>query len=252
MKILRLFLIASFLISLLAGIGAGTFLFHNKANPRQASPTSSSLPKFPGGQESIWLIAVDRLNVPTPRVEGIWLLAYIPNYPTITPLPLFPSDNPQQDTELAKMFRFSSGRKIAPEFWDFMKKHNHPVGDYIVFDEVAAVSIMNLYGGVRIQGKLFSGMEALAHIPKTWDDPQGSLRGQVAVMDSVCKSIFNGQSGQTIPGMDMVNKEIGKHILSNLNLEKKSVEWQKVISSGNHKVCDFTYLYEKIHLTSNP
>jgi hypothetical protein len=249
MKILRLFLIASFLISLLAGFGAGTYLFHRINNPTQTFSAGATIPVFPGGQENIWLIAVDRLNKTTPQIEGIWLFAYIPNYTTITPLPLFPSDNSQLDAELVKAFRLTTDRKIAPEFWDFLQKHDHPTIDYIVFDEVAAASIINTYGGVSIKGKHLSGLEALAQVPKTWDDPQGSLQGQIAIMDSVCKSIFNNP---TTPDMDKFHKEIDNHILSNLDLGKKSMEWQKMIVSGNHKVCDFSDLYEKIPLTSKP
>jgi hypothetical protein len=249
MRILRLFLIASFLISLLAGFGAGTYFFHRINNPTHTISTSTTVPTIPGKQESIWLIVVDRLYKTTPKIEGIWLLAYIPNYTTITPLPLFPSDNPQLDAELAKAFRLTTDRKIAPEFWTFLQKHNHPAKDYIVFDEVAAASIINIYGGVSIKGKQLSGLEALAQVPKTWDDPHGSLQGQIAIMDSVCKSIFNNP---TTHDMDKFQKEVGNHILSNLDLSKKLVEWQKMIVSGSHKVCNFSDLYEKIHLTSTP
>ena len=249
MKILKLFLTASFFISLLAGFSAGTLLFNRKNEVSQSISTESSNPTLPSDQKSIWLIAVDRLNTMKPKIEGIWLLTYIPNYTTVKPLPLFPSNNSKQDAEITKAFSLTSDHKIAQEFWDFLKKHGHPVHDYIVFDEEAAVSIINIYGGVRIQGSNLSGLEALQQIPKTWDDPQGSLRGQVIIMDSICKSIFNKR---IVPNMDMLQKEIGKHISSNLDFGEKSQEWQKLIMSGNHKACDFSDIYEKTHLTTNP
>jgi len=249
MKILRLFLLASFLISLLAGFGTGSYLFHRLNAPSQTLSPVKTIQTSPGRQESIWLIIVDRLNKTTPKILGIWLFTYIPNYTTITPLPLFPSDNSQQDAELVKAFRLTTDRKIAPEFWDFLQKHDHPSKDYVVFDEVTAASIINIYGGVSIKGKHLSGLEALAQVPKTWDDPQGSLQGQIVIMDSVCKSIFDNH---TTPDMAKFQKEVRNHIFSNLDLGKKLMEWQKMIVIGSHKVCDFSDVYEKTRLTSKP
>ena len=249
MKILRLFLIASFLISLLAGFGAGTYLFQRIHKPKRIISTDTTVTTIPGGQESLWLIIVDRLNNAAPKIEGIWLLTYIPNYTSITPLPLYPSENSQQNADLTRVFRFTTDRKIAPEFWDFLQKHNHPAKDYVVIDEVAAVSIINIYDGVTIRGKRLSGLEALAQVPKTWDDPQGSLQGQIDIMDSLCKSMFKNR---TIPDMEKFQFEVSNHISSNLDLGKKLKEWQKMMVSGNQKVCNFSDLYEQTRLTSKP
>jgi hypothetical protein len=249
MKIYRVSLTATFIISLLAGFSAGTYFFREKNTSRPTNASSPQPTNIPGAQESIWLIAVDRLNQTAPRLEGIWLLAYIPNYTSIKPFPLYPSDNFQHDTELASAFKLTAGRKIAPEFWDFLQKHNHPGRNYIVFDEVAAASIINVYGGVTIEGRQLSGLEAITQIPKIWDDPQGSLRGQVAIMDSVCKSVFEKRSAFVL---DDIEVDVGKHIVSNLDLGKKSKEWQSMILNGNKKVCDFSDFYKKIQLTSKP
>jgi hypothetical protein len=247
MKILRLFLVVAFLISLLAGFGAGTFLFQKRNNPAQTPALTS--PISPGGQESIWLIAVNRLNTATPKIEGIWLLTHIPNFTTVKPLPLIPSGNPQQDSELVKTFRITSDRQIGPEFWDFLQKKGHLTRDYVVFDEIAAVSIINNLGGINFQGDHVSGLEALSKIPKIWDDPQGSLLGQVTVMDYTCKSIFSSHS---LPDFDKLPIKVSNHIISNLDLDKKAVEWQKKIDSGSYKVCDFSDVYNDLKLTSKP
>jgi hypothetical protein len=249
MKILRLFLIASFSLSLLAGIMAGNFFFRRSNNSVQTSSTSTSTPDSPDVQHSIWLITVDRLNTTTPKVEGIWLLAYIPSYATMKLLPLLPSDNSQNDAELAKTFRFTKGRQLVPEFWNTIQKLGHSTRDYIIFDEVAVASIINSFGGVSIHGMHLSGLEAVTQIPKTWDDPQGSLQGQIVVMDNVCKNIFDNH---TLPDIDILQNEVGKHIVSNLDLGKRLVEWQNSINSGQHKVCDFTDLYKKIFLSEKP
>jgi len=249
MKILKLFLTASFFISLLAGFSAGEWFFNGKNEVTQRISPDKSYPIIPIDQENIWLIAVDRINISKPKIEGIWLLAYIPNYTTIKPLPLFPSNNSKQDAEITSAFSLTSDHKIAQQFWDFLKKHGHPAHDYILFDEEAAISIINIYGGVSIQGKNLTGLEALQKIPKTWNNPQESLRGQVIIMDSICKSIFNKR---TVPNMDLLHKDIGNHISSNLDLGEKSQEWQKMLKSGSNNVCDFTDIYEKTHLTTNP
>jgi hypothetical protein len=247
MKILRLFLTASFLISLLAGITAGTFLFHKENSSTRT--LSSNPPPSLNEQKGIWLIAVDRLNIVSPKIEGIWLLTYIPNYTSVKPLPFIPSGNKQQDAELTKAFKITAKHKIAPEFLDLLQKKGHVFRDYIVFDEVAAVSIINNYGGVSIQGERLSGLDALTQIPKIWDDPQESLLGQVIVMDHVCKSLFSGQS---LPDFDKLQNNISSHIISNLDLGKKTIEWQKNLDGGSKKICDFSDLYEKIKFTSRP
>jgi hypothetical protein len=249
MKILRVFLVTTFLISLLAGFTAGTFFFQYKIKSAQTSSVNTGVNHFPGKQENIWIIVVDRLNIATPKIVGIWLFAYIPNYTSIKPLPLYPSDNSQQDADLVNAFRVTSDRKVAPEFWNYLQNHNYPAQDYIVFDEIAVASIINIFGGVSVQGKHLSGLEALAQLPKTWDDPRGSLHGQITLMDSVCKSILNSH---TFPDMFKLQIDVRKHITSNLDMGKKSKEWQTMIASGNRKVCDFVDLYEKIQLTSKP
>jgi len=249
MKTLRLFLIASFIVSLLAGLWAGKLIFKAKQNIRQTPSHNKDISTKPGEQEGIWLIAVDRLNSSTPQLEGIWLFAYITNYMTVKPLPLFPSDNPERDAELAKVFQLTSDDKITPAFWDYLKKHGYPVRDYIIFDEIAAAGIINYYGGVNIQGNRLNGLEALTQTPKSREDPIGSLQNQIAIMDSLCKSVFNSQSA---PDLYKLQKEVNHHLLSNLDLSKKSKEWQKLIASGNHKVCDFPELYEKMQISSNP
>jgi hypothetical protein len=250
MKIFKFFLIATFIISLLAGFSAGSLFFskQNKA-PEEQTTDDNYDTSMPGDQESIWFIAVDRLTVSKPKIAGIWLLAYIPNYTSMKPLSLYPSNDTQKDAELARAFKMTSDRKIDQDFWDYLKKHNHPSQDYIVFDEEAAVSIINIFGGVTLQGKRLSGLEALQQIPKTWDDPQGSLRGQVFIMDSICKSIFDKR---VVPDMEILHKEIGKHISSNLDLSEKSREWQKLIANVNHNACDFSDMYQQTLLITHP
>jgi hypothetical protein len=249
MKTLRLFLIASFIVSLLAGLWAGKLIFKAKQNIRQTSSHTKGISTKPGEQEGIWLIVVDQLNSSTPQLEGIWLFVYITNYMTVKPLPLFPSDNPERDAELAKVFHLTSDDKITPAFWDYLKAHGYPVRDYIIFDEIAAAGIINYYGGVNIQGNHLNGLEALTQTPKSWEDPIRSLQNQIAIMDSLCKSVFNSQPA---PDLYKLQEEVNHHLLSNLDLSKKSKEWQKLIASGNHKVCDIPELYEKMQISSNP
>jgi hypothetical protein len=249
MRTLRIFLIATFLLSLLVGFIAGRFIFPGKSSVKQTLPADNNLPAKPGTQDGIWVIAVDRLNKTSPKIEGIWLFSYITNYTKIKPLPLYPSDNPERDAELAKTFRLTSDQKIAPAFWELVQKHGNPIRNYIIIDEIAAVGIINFFGGVTIQGKQLNGLEALNQTPKTWDDPKGSLRGQIAIMDSICKSIFNGQSSVDLLKLQ---KDVGHHLLSDLDLGKKTKEWQQLINDGNYRICDFPDLYESLQINTYP
>jgi hypothetical protein len=254
MNTFRIFLIASFLISLLAGFWAGTFIFQEntpKTLSQQPYTPSQSVSTTPGKQEGIWLIAVDRLSDTdtTPRIQNVWLITYITNYVKIKPLPVYPSDNPQHDLELIKTFKFTSNKQIAPAFWDFLAKHGQNVRDYIIFDEVAEAEVINFYGGVTIEGKYLNGLEALAQTPDSWNDPQASLKGQIAIMDSLCKNIFNTQPA---PDLYKLQKKVGNHLLSNLDLDEKSKELQKQIIKGNHIICEFPDLSQKPQFSSKP
>lgn len=250
MKISRQFLIVVFILSLLAGYTAGQFLFNHK-NKIQHDVVNKTvaIQNSSGDQESLWLITIDRLDEPDPHIIGIWLLSYIPNYTKIKPLPLYPSENAQADTELAKVFHFSSDKKIASEFWDYLQDHNYTIHNYIVIDKFIAATILDMYGGVTTHGTTLSGLEVLAQLSNTqlsWDE---SIQKQVAVIDCICKSIFNST---IIPEMDKLQIETGKHIISNLDLTVKLKEWQSLIVTGDKKVCDFTDLMAKIQITLKP
>ena len=252
MNTFRLFIIVSFIISLLAGFWAGTLVFQEQkrnAITHQPSPTSQNVSTTPGKQVGIWLITVDRLNDTSPQIIGVWLITYITNYVKIKPLPVYPSDNPQHDFELSKAFQLTSKKQIAPSFWVFLQKHSQNVQDYIIFDEVALAEIINSYGGVTIQGKHLNGLEALTQTLNTRNDPQASLKGQIAIMDSLCKEIF---SSQTTLDLYKLQKKVGHHLLSNLDIGEKSKEWQGQIFNGNHIVCEFPDLSQKPEFSSKP
>ena len=116
-------------------------------------------------------------------------------------------------------------------------------------DEIAAAGIMNFFGGVTIHGKHLNGFEALAQTPKIQEDPQSSLQAQKAILDSLCKSIFNRSSNIDLP---KIQSQVSSHLLSNLDLEEKAKEWQKMIMTGNRRICEFPSSNEKSHSGSYP
>jgi hypothetical protein len=249
MKTLRIFILGTFILSVLAGFYAGTYIFQKKKASIQTPYQYNNTSTIPGKQGSIWLIVVDGFNEQNPHLEGVWLIAYITNYIKIKPLPLFPSGDPTRDDELAKAFQFTPDKKIAATFWDYLQNHGQVIHDYIVFDEVAVVEIINTLGGVNIRGRLLNGIQAMLQTPETWVDPIGSYRGQVAIMDSLCKSILRGEP---LPDLYKLQNKIKNHLRSNLDLENKTKEWQKIIMDGNIKICDFNGLYEKPFISSKP
>lgn len=247
---IRIFLVSSFFMSVLAGFWSGTQVFRiEKHETKQASYPYLRPTKVPGDQDGIFIIVIDNLNGPKPKLEGVWLFTYITNYVAIKPLPLYPSENSLQDDELVKSFQLTSNYEIAKVFWDFLQNHGHPVRDYILVDEIALVALINLFGGITIQGKYMLGPEVLDSIPNSWDDPIGSMIGQIAVIDSMCKSVLHSN-----PTIDWHEFHVGikDHLVSNLDLEVKSQEWQKIIASGKYKVCDFPDHYEKLQVSVNP
>lgn len=249
MKILRLFLVASFTISLLAGLWAGTFIFQKRHISHQTNEPTQTVASTLGKQEGIWLIAVDQLNVSAPQIKGIWLLAYIPSYVKLKLLPLYPTNDPQHDSELVNTFRIVNNQQIAPEFWDYLQKHGQTVRNYIIFDAVSAAEIINYFGGVTIQGKHLNGFEVLVKSPDPRNDPQSSIKLQIDVMDSLCKSIF---STQPVPDFNKLQIKIKNHILSNLDLAEKLKEWRIQILNGDHKICDFSDLVDKPPISPKP
>lgn len=249
MKIIRLFLISTFIISLLAGIWAGSFIFRRKISFQHTTISTQNISSTPGKQEGIWLIAADRLNDNAPQIKGVWLMAYINGYAKLKPLPLFPSDNPKRDKELMNSFRITKDHRISPEFWDEIQKINQGVTNYIVFDEVAAVEIINYFGGVTIDGKHLNGIEIMVQSQNTKKDPQYLIRRQTVIMDSLCKTIFNSQPA---PDFKQLQRTIKNHILSNLDLNEQTLEWQTLFLDGGHKMCEFPDLYTQPPISSTP
>ncbi len=249
MKISRIFLIVIFLLSLLAGYSAGHFLFIKKNKSLQTPPQIINSSNSTGAQESLWLITIDQFGKSDPTIIGIWLLTYIPNYTKIKPLPFYPSENIQANAEIDKNFHLTSGQNISPEFWEYLQKHNFLVRNYIVIDKVVAANILDMYGGVTIQDKVLSGQDAMSQLSMPGVSPIESIQNQVIVLDCICKSIFNGA---VVPNINILQKDIGKHIVSNLDLDIKLDEWRSLIINGDHKVCDFSDLASKLHITLKP
>jgi len=236
MKNLRIFLVSTFLVSLLAGIWAGNYIFPQQTNHPPINPSPPTILSTPGKQDGVWLIAVDRINNSTPKIKGVWLLAYIIGYEKLIPLPFFPTDNFLHDTELVKSFRITEGHQIAPAFWDKLPKHGQIDQKYIVVDEIAAVEIINFFGGVTIEGKHLNGREIISQSKNPQSDPHFRIKQQTVIMDSICKSIFNNQA---IPDLAKLHRKIEKNILTNLDLGEQSMEIQKYLFNGEYKVCEF-------------
>ena len=251
MKSLRIFLIVTFIITFITGLLAGFYIFKAKhhlpqANLYQKEPTMTTRK-----QDGIWLIAVDHINTKTPLIKGIWLLAYIPGYYKLIPLPFFPTGNAISDTELVNAFQFDKNHHVSQKFWDSLYKRGQPYNNYIIFDDLAVSEIINHYGGITIDGNYLSGNEIIAQPKNTPQDTQYRLKRQITVMEKLCSSIFNDTSSNSNDVKNLV-KKISSHITSNLDLVEQITIYQKMVVSGNHPICEFPDLYKKTSLSVTP
>jgi len=209
------------------------------------SDTGRSIETMNNGQRSILLISARSINTPNPHLESIWLATYFSTDTTIRLLPIYPAGNqPISDFEekLAHSFNFDKIHGVPVLNQDFLlvlENHNYWWSGYILFDEVALTSILNLVGGIDLNGRTLAGEQALKEFPEVLDNPQDAYSSQIAILQTACHKFQEITPQSDLPQLISL---LPKHILTDLEPSQLQAEIQSLYANERKPTCRFPTL----------
>jgi len=153
--------------------------------------SSSSIP-VTGSQRNVLVILVDHLVEQNPRLEGVWLVVYLPKTPHLTFLPVFPVDlsgQTTQDDSLANNFHLDSHGRPTIDFLEAIEAKDIRWDDVLLFDKVSLAVLIDLSGGLDSALGPMSGTHAVSQLPAAWQEPRAALENQAALAEGICQKI---------------------------------------------------------------
>jgi hypothetical protein len=194
------------------------------------------------GQRNVLIVGVDRLDAAQPRLEGIWLAAYLPPTPRLTILPLYPaslSGGAAEDSRLESLFRLQPGGMPEPAFLSALQEKDLWWNNYVVVESSLLGGLTDAAGGVSLGEGEMDGQTLLAALPHAWDNPKKALRGQAKALEALC-----GRAGAVIPHLDaqQIYSMASRHMVSDFSANQILSSWQALQGSGDSLSCEFPTL----------
>lgn len=197
-------------------------------HPAEAFSTSIQVDPTPeginNGQRNLLLTWVDSLDAANPRLEGLWLILFVPNSPSLTWLPLYPDGlikSIDGNSQWYADFGLTPDGEIDSQFVSNLRSKDIWWNNYLVIDETGLVEIvnrsLNVNGSPAITPQPDAGVRIIANMPLAWEDPGEALKAQFDLLDSLCLSI--PAPNQPAGPADLLGL-LDHHLVTNLQAEE--------------------------------
>jgi hypothetical protein len=207
--------------------------------PIQVDPTPEGINN---GQRNLLVAWVDSLDAENPRLEGLWLVLFVPNSPSLTWLPLYPDGligsiggNPQWYAD----FRLTPEGEFDSQFVANLRSEDVWWNNYVVVDETGLVEIvnrsLNVMGSPAITPQPDAGDRIIGNMPLAWEAPSEALKAQFDLLDSLCLSI--PASTQAASQADLLDL-LDHHLISDLQANE-ILSIQKNLRLTGGSLCKF-------------
>ncbi len=190
-------------------------------------------------QENYLIIFVDSLIAQQPALEGVWLAGSASSVPQIVLLPLYPSYRDAEAGKYSSLFEIDSDGKPASFFLDFLRSKNIWWDHYLMVDRASLADFIEVAGIVGLDGRVWSGAELVASLPKTNQAPEAALKVQAQIASELCQSVsglIEDSSPEILWGL------LTHDMRSDLTLEKVASIQAVFRLSGGTPACDFPTL----------
>ncbi len=240
-----------FVCSLVLGYSISTGFYPSNLDPYPGTvqlvvaESPESIQSLENGQRSILLISASSIDTSDPHLESIWLATYFASDPTIRLLPVFLAGEDQAsdfEQQLEVSFNFVPGKDapvLAQGFTDVLKDNNYWWSGYIVFDQVALTSMVNLIEGTEVSRGTLSEEQKGSAFAKLSDSPQGAYSSQVAAVQSACHKL---QEVPAFADLSQLTKLLPNHIYTDLDNSQIQTELQSLFSNDRKPTCRFPTL----------
>ena len=186
-------------------------------------------------QRIFLLVGVDSLDPSTAQLKSLWLATYMPSDPSIRLLPVLSSRegiNNAIEHPLNRAFELNgvNGRVILDNgFINYLKENNYWWSGYIVFDETI---LQNTYKSLNDQGATSKVLPMAQKSPANLNE----ISTQVLILQAACQKL----SDRLIdPNWSEIETLIPAHILTDLDIQQFSSEWENTLASGRGINCVF-------------
>ncbi len=227
---------------LIIGLAAGIWLGYNFANRKISElPFTPTASPFPTNKEqrSLIVVGVDQLSAPSPKLKGAWYIAYLPDMPEINLVPLYPAIREpyrSKNSELEKTFQISRSGELSPEFLTALKSvYGLAAGEPVLFDDSALIGLINLLGGVELNGRVINGKNAVESIPLPLENLDEAFTGQAMLLNGLCLRTINTKQRWQPEDMQML---IPKHLRTQFDLELALADWASLNALGSAIRCE--------------
>lgn len=194
------------------------------------------------GQRNLLVAWVDRLDTSNPRLEGLWLILFVPDSPSLTWLPLYPhglieniNSNPQWYTD----FKLTPDGEIDSQFVANLRSKDVWWNNYLVIDETGLIEIVNSSLNVNknpaITPQPDAGLRIVANLPLPWENPSEALKAQFDLLNSLCLS--TPASTQAVSVADLIGP-LKDHLITDLKADEILSTWNNLRLTGGH-LCKF-------------
>ncbi|HEX9091973.1 MAG TPA: hypothetical protein VF831_10810 [Anaerolineales bacterium] len=194
------------------------------------------------GQRSILLAGVDSFDNPKPELNSLWMVSYLPSDATLRMLPIYPTGKvTSSDFEGRLLGSFGlaqvdSQLVLGKDFVRFLEESNYWWSSYIIYDQVAQEKMIDLLGGIEMNGEIIYGNQVIQKLSTLVEDPQTAYLTQLAGLQAACSNLSS-----LVKDADWVQlfSMTPAHISTNLDLQLSITEW--LSSSPNQEGSNCTF-----------
>jgi hypothetical protein len=194
------------------------------------------------GQRNLLVAWVDRLDSASPRLEGLWLVMFVPDSPSLTWLPLYPGgliENIDGNQNWFTDFQLMQDEKLDPQFIADLRSKDVWWNNYLVIDDPGLVTIvnrnLNASEDPAITPQPDAGERIIANMPLAWEDPAEALKAQFDLLDRFCLSPSG--SYHAASAMDLIGP-LDHHLITNLQADEILSIWNNLRLTGG-RLCKF-------------
>jgi hypothetical protein len=215
---------------------------------RAAEPQSADLQADPPpegintGQRNLLVAWVDRLDSTSPRLEGLWLILFVPNSPSLTWLPLYPAglvESIAGNPHWVEDFGLTADGKLDPQFVADLRSKDVWWNNYLVIDEAGLVEIVNRSLNASEEPAITpqpdAGVRIISNMPLAWEDPANALKAQFDLLDRFC--LPPSASIHATSAADLIGP-LEHHLITNLQAEEIFSIWKNLRLTGG-RLCKF-------------
>jgi hypothetical protein len=194
------------------------------------------------GQRNLLVAWVDRLDAARPRLEGLWLILFVPNSPSLTWLPLYPAGlivnidgNPQWTAD----FRLTPDGKLDAQFVADLRSKDVWWNNYLIIDETGLAEIVNRSLNANedpgITPQPDAGVRIIANMPPAWEHPEEALKAQFDLLEKFC--LPPTATNRVASEADLIGP-LDHHLITNLQADEILSIWNDLRLTGG-RLCKF-------------